>query len=141
MKMQFNIKSTDLLVLSFSFIIPATYAFLCQLYFHSVLLVLASIISAVYWIKPTYSWRRQLDLIFAKISFVVFVYNGIIYVKTPFYMITGYSGLIVLIYCFYLSNKLANNNNKDWYKFHLLFHFIMMYEQIIILHSILSKNT
>ena len=121
-----------LVISSFFFIIPAIYAFLYKLYFYSILLLLTSIISANYWRKATFSWRRNLDLIFAKISFITFVYNGIIYVKTPFYVITGYSGLVVLVYCYYLSSTKLKENNKNWYKYHILFHILMTYELCII---------
>lgn len=89
-----------LVLSSFFFIIPSIYAYNNQLYNHSILLLFTSLISANYWRKATYSWRRNLDLIFAKISFITFVYNGIIYVKFIPYVITGYPMLIILLYCY-----------------------------------------
>jgi hypothetical protein len=79
-----------------------------------------------------------MDLIFSKISFVIFVSNGIIYVKSICYLITGYTGLLILLYCYYLSTKLFILKNNNWYKYHMLFHFIMVYEQIIIIDSIVQ---
>uniref|UniRef100_A0A6C0B9E7 Uncharacterized protein n=1 Tax=viral metagenome TaxID=1070528 RepID=A0A6C0B9E7_9ZZZZ len=122
---------------SFFFTIPAMYAYLYHLYKYSILLVCTSLISANYWRKATYSWRRNMDLLFAKFAFIVFVSNGVVYVKKMSYVITGYSGLIILLYCYYLSGKLLEIKHNDWYKFHMAFHFIMMYEQFIILDSIL----
>jgi hypothetical protein len=77
-----------------------------------------------------------MDLIFAKISFVVFFSNGVYYVKSVGYVITGYSGIIVLLYCYYLSGKLFELKNNNWYKYHIMFHLIMAYEQTIIIDSI-----
>ena len=121
---------------SFCFMFPAFYAYNKHMYFYSTLLLLTSLVSANYWRKATYSWRRNLDLVFAKISFIIFVSNGIMYVRKIRYIITGYTGLLVLLYCYYLSGKLLETKNDHWYKYHILFHIIMMYEQFIILNSI-----
>jgi hypothetical protein len=125
-----------LVLSSFFFTVPSIYAFIINMYSYSFLLLCTSLISANYWRKATYSWRRNMDLIFAKISFVVFFSNGIYYVKSVGYVITGYSGIIVLLYCYYLSGKLLQLKNNNWYKYHLMFHLIMAYEQTIIIDSI-----
>lgn len=147
--LQNNIKNDELFIAnweqtkwltlsSFFFIFPSLYAYYNKLYAYFILLLLTSIISANYWRKATYSWRRNADLFFAKISFVVFVSNGGVFVRYMPYVITGYSGLIVLYYCYYLSGKLFAMKNNSWYKYHVAFHFIMMYEQFIILDSIVN---
>ena len=128
-----------LVLSSFFFMIPATYAFMNHLNSYFILLLLTSLISANYWRKATYSWRRNADLIFAKFSFIVFLSNGIIYVRTLRYVIPGYTGLLVLLYCYYLSGKLLQLKNNNWYKYHFIFHFIMTYEQMIIVDSILNN--
>ena len=125
---------------SFFFTIPAIYAYINNLYFHSILLLFTSLISANYWRKATYSWRRNMDLIFAKFSFIVFASNGIYYVRTFYYLIPGYAGAIFLLYCYNLSGKLFELKNDDWYKYHFLFHFIMTYEQLIIIDSIVKNQ-
>jgi hypothetical protein len=134
-------KHTKWLVLSsLFFIIPSFYAFIHNLYAYFILLFFTSLISANYWRKATYSWRRNMDLIFAKFSFVVFVSNGIFYVRTLHYVIPGYTGLLVLLYCYYLSGKLLELKNNNWYKYHFIFHFIMTYEQMIIIDSIIKDR-
>ena len=125
-----------LVLSSFFFTVPSIYAFTINMYSYSFLLLCTSLISANYWRKATYSWRRNMDLIFAKISFVVFFSNGVYYVKSVGYVITGYSGIIVLLYCYYLSGKLFELKNNNWYKYHIMFHLIMAYEQTIIIDSI-----
>jgi len=125
---------------SFFFTIPATYAYFYHLYNYSILLVCTSLISANYWRKANYSWRRNMDLLFAKFAFIVFVSNGVVYVKNMPYIITGYSGFIILLYFYYLSGKLLEEKNIHWYKFHMAFHFIMLYEQFIILDSIVDHR-
>jgi hypothetical protein len=122
------------------FIFPSIYSYYKQLYLYSILLYLTSFISANYWRKATYSWRRNIDLIFAKISFTIFVINGIMYVRYIPYIITGYSGLIVLVYCYYCSGTLFKMNNENWWKYHVLFHLIMTFEQMIIIDSMHSLH-
>lgn len=134
-------EDTKWLVLSsFFFIIPATYAFINNLYAHFILLFFTSFISANYWRKPTYSWRRNMDLIFAKISFIVFASNGFFYVRTFHYLIPGYTCLLVLLYCYHSSIKLFKLKNNNWYKYHFIFHFIITCEQMIILDSIINTR-
>ena len=119
------------------FLIPATYAYIHKLYSFFILLFFTSVISANYWRKATYSWRRTIDLFFAKISFVVFASNGVLYVRKMHYIIPGYAGVLILLYCYYLSGKLYELKKETWYKYHFMFHCIMAYEQLIILDSML----
>jgi hypothetical protein len=134
-------EQTKWLVLSSCFfLIPATYAYIHTLYLHSTVLFITSLISANFWRKATFSWRRNLDLVYAKCSFILFVYDGVVYVRTVYYVVPGYIGLFVLLYCFYVSGKLLESKKEYWYKYHVLFHFIMAYEQFIIIDSILRNR-
>ncbi len=56
------------------------------------------------------------------------------YVTYAPYLITGYLGTIVLIYCYYMSNKL--HHEPIWLKYHMAFHLIMAYNQMLIINSI-----
>jgi hypothetical protein len=127
-----------LVLSSFFFLFPSIYAYLNNLYFFGNLLCITSFISANYWRKATYSWRRTMDLIFAKISFVTFVINGVLYVSNMYYLIVGYIGLFILSYCYYLSAKELELKKNNWYQYHVVFHFIMMYEQFLIIDSIVK---
>jgi hypothetical protein len=113
---------------SFLFVFPAFYAYTIELYSYSALLVFTSLVSANFWRKPDYSWRRDLDLVVAKISFVVFTTKGAIHARYTPYVITGFSSFMVLCYCYYLSEKHLQMKHDYWYKYHLLFHAIMTYE-------------
>jgi hypothetical protein len=131
------LEQTKWLVLSsFFFIIPASYAFINKLYSHFLLLLFTSLISANYWRKATYSWRRNMDLIFAKIAFIIYLSNLIYYVRTLYYLLSGYTGILVLLYYYNLSNKYHYLKNNNWYKYHFIFHIILTYEQFIIIDSI-----
>lgn len=125
---------------SFSFMIPAVAAFYHKMYDHTIILFLTSIISANYWRNATYSWRRNLDLIFAKISFIFYVYNGVKYVNTISDMIFGYGGLVLIIVLYYLSGELLKKKNERWYECHVCFHLWMVYEQLLIIKNIIKEN-
>jgi hypothetical protein len=118
------------------FTIPSIYGYYKGLYFLANVLFLTSIISANYWRNATYTIRRVVDRSFAKFSFVTFVYNGAIHVRYVPYFIFGWSGLIILLYCYYQSNKYGLVKDKKWIKYHMVFHAIMACNQIIILNSI-----
>jgi len=132
-----------LVVSSCFFLVPASYAYVLGLFPFSILLTCTSLISANYWRRATHSWRRYLDLVFAKISFTVFVIAGVYYVRYVPYVLYGYSLLIILVYCYYLSGKYLEEKNPIWLKFHFMFHLLMAYEQFIILDSMsntINKN-
>ena len=130
-------QDTKWLVLSsFFFLFPSIYAYLNNLYFLGNLLCVTSVISANYWRKATYSWRRNMDLVVAKFSFIVFSINAILYVRKIQYIIPLYTGFIVLTYCYHTSGKLSDVKNNDFYKYHFVFHCFLTFEQFIIIQSV-----
>ncbi len=135
-------QSKWLVVSSFFFLLPSLYAFYNNLYFHSLLLVTTSLVSANYWRKACISWRRDLDLIFSKISFVVFFHNGVMYIEYKHFWVSVscFSGLFLLVYFYYLSGKLFEEKNRHWCKYHFLFHLMVMYEQGLVIHSLLRRE-
>ena len=100
---------------SLFFMFPASYAYVNKLYSYWTILVFTSIISANYWRKAIYSWRRNIDLIVAKFSFFVFSVNAVLYVRKMHYIIPIYTGVIVLTYCYHTSGKLSDAKNNDFY--------------------------
>jgi hypothetical protein len=125
---------------SFLFMIPSIYSYSCKLYGLSILLLFTSLISANYWRKATYSIRRNLDLIFAKISFFVFLYNGVMYIRDIPYIIIFVPGTVCLIYTYHRSNTLFLQYNNQWLNYHILFHGLLMIGQMIIVDSKYHKT-
>jgi len=122
------------------FLFSSGYAFNHSLYVDSIFLATTSIISANYWRKATYSWRRTLDLYVAKTMMTLYLYKGITYRQynnNPI-IITGYSGLFGLGYMYYLSNKKYSEYDPLWYRYHVGFHILLTIEQFIVLNSILA---
>ena len=123
------------LVLSSGFLmIPAIYGYSKKLYSHSTLLLLTSLVSMNFWRNATYSWRRTTDLILSKITFAVFFYIGT-YIRYIPYIAIGYPGLVTLSYCFYLSGKLWELKNKNWWKYHMTFHALLAFELMLIIDA------
>ena len=131
---------TKWLVLSSSFFLfPSMYAYYHHLYFHSFLLFSTSVISANYWRKPTYSWRRTLDLLFSKFSFSWFFLHGILYIHPTPHLIFAISNACLFSSCFLLSSYFFYKDQQTWYKFHFLFHTLMTLEQYHILYHMLMS--
>jgi hypothetical protein len=131
-------KSKYLFTTSFLFLIPSAYSYYCQLYLYSSVLLLVSLASANYWRKATYGWRRNIDIICAKMSFALFFSSGVWYVRSIAYMIPGYSGLLSMPYCYYKSNIYYKNAAayNIWLYYHMSFHFLLCCEQTLIIHSV-----
>ena len=135
-------KVDGLQYLLFFFLIPGIYSYYKLLPYHSLMIFICSAISTNYWREPTYGWRRNLDLIYAKFIFTIFFSSGLYYIRKPFYIIISYPSAIVLIYCYYMSNKLSNKDKyiNYWYKYHMMYHAIMTYEAIFIINSMTLKK-
>ena len=125
-----------LVLSSFLFMIPSAFAYNHNLYYHSSLLLLTTLVSINYWRDATYSWRRNLDIFVARTSFLTFMSTGIIYVRYMPYVVGGYAGLGCLTLSYNVSGKLWNENNPNWYKYHALFHILLVGEILLILDSI-----
>ena len=107
-------------------------------YLLSAIALLTSIFSINFWRDATYSYRRSMDCIFAKISFFVYMISGVPYVTSIPFVVTGYSALFTLIYCYYMSNK--HGDSDLWWKYHMMFHLLIAYNQIICIKSIADYN-
>jgi hypothetical protein len=93
--------------------------------YYSAILLLSSLISMNYWRKATKGWRRNADLIFAKITFVTGWYLGIKYTRHTPYLITVFAVLPALPYVYGKSTKFVSENNPNWIKYHVSFHVLL----------------
>jgi hypothetical protein len=132
-------ESRYIVISSFFFMIPGTYAYMQRVYSFALLLLVTSCISANYWRCATYSGRRLADHIFAKLSFTIFFINGVMYLKYLPFVITGYGFVPVIFYTYYSSCRYEKMNSPDWWKYHVGFHVLLAYEQYIILNSIIHQ--
>ena len=118
---------------SLGFCIPAYYAYYNEKYSYAYLSFITSGISALYWWRPTYGWRRNLDLCIAKISFITYFTTAYMQMKNnihPKYPIMVYTGtpLMLLLY------NLSCIYPKNWWVYHAGFHIVVNMHKMIIIH-------
>lgn len=107
------------------------------LIYYGILSVVTSIISFNYWRDAIDGVRRSLDLITAKISFVIYFVTGCMYMKDNVYLLTVAIPICILIaVCFSLSSVYWNNGSIYWVYLHMMFHFFVALEQMMVLYSI-----
>jgi hypothetical protein len=83
-----------------------------------------------YWRKATYGTRRHLDLMFSKVAFYTFLYNGIMNLYG--FGLICYPNLAAIIYCYNKANHLFEVKNKQWLHYHMLFHTLVGIQGYII---------
>lgn len=130
---------------SLFFLVPSIYAFNNDQYFMSTVLFLLSATSFNFWRKPNYSLRRIVDRIYAKIAFAICFINGIRYYYLDPLINSSCVAFITFVYFYYMSNKFCNdkfcNNmqiNPCWWKYHMVFHFLATYVQVIVIKSMID---
>ena len=97
-------ESRWLVLTSLGSLIPTIYSFYHSLFFLSTVSLFTSIISANYWRKATISSRRDFDLVYAKLSFIIYSYYGLYHVRG--YRLLAFSpGVMFLLYNYYYSNQ------------------------------------
>jgi hypothetical protein len=86
------------------------------------LCIVTSLVSANYWRDAKRGWRRNADLILAKITFATGVYFGFIYLPEFPYSIPFYSSIALAMYLYNQSTICLSNCDSDWVKYHFAFH-------------------
>ncbi len=124
---------------SIGFMVPSLYAYYNGAYFLGAVLTITSAVSANFWRYAIDSWRRNMDLIVAKIAFVIFMYYGIVHIRNLYCIVTVYTSLPIMGYCYYLSGKLSKENNTHWVVYHFAFHCLLICGQYIIIHNVLRS--
>lgn len=138
---------TRYLVLSSLFFFMASiYGFINNQLLYGIISLITSIMSVNFWRNATYSYRRCLDLITARISFIIFFFSGSYYSiqnKNNFVLFIWLSVVLLSIYCYHLSHKtydVEDPKNNKWYKYHAMFHFICSCGMLITIISVINHN-
>jgi hypothetical protein len=136
---------SHLLVLSsYVFLVPAYIAFRNHLYWLSLSSFITSLVSIQYWRHPIPGFRRSLDLVVAKLSFLLYFFYGFYgmysllsqetYVDTNIMTILLHSMMIYgMIVCYYYANILWEYQYVEWILCHALFHILVAWEQCFII--------
>ena len=104
--------------------------------YNSVILLTTSLISANYWRKATRGWRRNLDLLFAKIAFFTGCYYGFKYTTYSPYLVVTFFIFALLPYVYGQSTKFVSENNPIWVKYHFTFHILLTIGVALLLDGI-----
>jgi len=117
-------------------IIPIIYALSNNLIFQGVTTIGTYIFSITYWIHPIHGWRRNMDLLYAKYSFVVYFGSGIYYIPKGSPTMIFYVGSFAMVLSYYMTYIYP----KIWIRYHILFHLLGVTMKIYILSHILQKQ-
>ena len=123
---------------SLFFLVPSIYGYQKEQYFLAIISLLTTSCSVNFWRDASYSYRRRADYIMAKVAFAIYMINGVPYVTWLPFVVTGYGALFMIIYCYYMSNK--HSDSELWWKYHMMFHLLIAYNQIICIKSIADSN-
>jgi hypothetical protein len=123
------------------FLLPCAISIPNQMHSYTALLLLTFAISANYWRKATYGFRRNTDLVFSKLIFTIFFIKGfytVVYVPkdTPLKYLrlyAGFASLFSIIYFYYMSERTYHRGHPNWIYFHMIFHMFVGIEQGIII--------
>lgn len=84
--------------------------------------VATAAVSINYWRDAQSSWRRELDLVVAKLSFGITVYNGWLYTRNHYLLWLGWPLTLVIIFCYWLSITLHSRLDASWITAHMTMH-------------------
>ena len=123
-------------------IIPGIYGYLNNEYYLSTVSIASSLCSINFWRNATYSWRRSIDHIVAKINFVAFTAANLKFLTQSPFIYKGWSGYGAGCICYIMSNKYGDvETNELWWKYHMLFHLCISFSQFITIKSILYNSS
>lgn len=124
-----NFESRVLLCTSSYAIVPIFYALHKRLIFHALVSTGNIIFSFLYWVHPIHGWRRDLDLFYAKSSFVFYFTNGVLHISPGYPLVIFGAGTSIIFGAYYLTFVYPNH----WLKFHILFHLCSILMKLYIL--------
>ena len=123
---------------SLFFQVPAYYAYRHEMYSYAVTCFITSVLSINYWRHASYSWRRDMDMYWAKSAGVYYFVQGIQYTKI------GFPSTFIMLYLYYQScEQFKLNPYGKWYLYHMAFHAIVAINQFATIYCIqhdVNKN-
>jgi hypothetical protein len=124
-----------LMLSSCSFLIPANYAYQNDLVMYCITSIVTTVISIMYWYHAIPGWRRNADLIVSKASFGIYFITGLFFIRTINTTI-GWPLCAAIIGFYMAANKLWERDSAYWMFFHMMFHFSVAIEQLVVIMAI-----
>jgi hypothetical protein len=113
-------------------IIPIYYACDRGLVFHAILSSGTCFFSILYWHNPVHGWRRNVDLLYAKTTFIIYFCSGVYYIPRDMNIIIGCIGTVSIVQA-YLMTYIQPH---IWIRYHVLFHILCIMVKTFILSHI-----
>ena len=117
------------------FALPAIYALYRGIMYYPYINAAITLASLNYWRNPENDWRRTIDMSIAHGSFVYYFIDGYRNLKN----ITFLFGVLCTCnmgYNYLYSHFLYKCENKNWWKFHIMFHLHVIFQQMLILYHL-----
>ena len=122
---------------SLLFQIPAYYAYHNHIYSYAIGSFITSVLSMNYWRHATPSWRRNMDLYWAKTAGVCYFLHGMQY--SPRW---GIHISLLMVFLYYQScHQYTINPLGNWYLYHMMFHVIASINQMIAIYYVQQLST
>lgn len=74
----------------------------------------------------------------AKVAYCVFVWNGVLYIRTVPDIMLSIIVMSAMLYCYYVSYKLCGVC-EGWVKYHVAFHLFAIQGQIMVINRIINN--
>ena len=135
-------QSRTLLLTSSLSVIPIYVACDRGLWFHAMTSTGTYLCSVLYWYHPIHGWRRNLDLIYAKYSFVVYLATGFMYIPIVEYNNVAIDIDMRSVYFWLASMSIALTYRMTyihphiWIRYHILFHILCIMTKTGILQQV-----
>ena len=133
--------NTNMIISSCLLLMPGLYGISIHLYFQGIFSIIASCASIAYWMNPSFSWRRKLELCISTIYVIYFIGNGLYYSSNIFewklLLLVPFSSLTIMNYI--LSHILWKYNFESWNYFHISFNYWSCISQILAILIIHEK--
>lgn len=124
-----------LVISSCFFMIPGMYAFYHGVHLLAILSCITTLISINYWRDAVNGWRRNADLLIAKLSFVIYFITGVVHIRDLHILLVGWPNTAFIVGTYYLANYLWSQRSDSWIFFHMAFHFFVSIGQLIVVHG------
>ena len=115
-------------------IFPTVYAVKKKNYTLVLFSLMALTGSLNYWRKPCIGYRKNIDLITSKLSFIGYLYYGYNNIIGIFPNLLGYVNVFFIYKYYNNSCKQFYNNNPKWVNFHIKFHLLCTITQMYIIY-------
>jgi hypothetical protein len=125
-------QSRTLLLTSSLSVIPIYVACDRGLWFHAMTSSGTYLCSVLYWYHPIHGWRRNLDLVYAKYSFVVYFATGLMYIPIDIRSVYFLVASMAIAHAYRMTYVYPH----IWIRYHILFHLLCIMTKTCILQQI-----